>query len=121
MLKYYTRACNFYYGKQAVNLIKKKLALPLCGNQNIAFNTLEIFIRHNNKINSKFIKLNDIKKQNKLLKAKITKYIKNICSKRKNFLKNVNFSDIGHGILMNQIHFFRLRQLKKNRSFKIKK
>ncbi len=93
MLKYYTRACNFYYGKQAEYLIKKKLARPLCGNQNIAFNTLEIFIRHNKKIKSKFIKLSDIKKQNKLLKSKISKDIKNISSKRKNFLKNVNFSD----------------------------
>ena len=35
MTKYYTRACNFYYGINAQKLIKKKLALPLCGNKNI--------------------------------------------------------------------------------------
>ena len=35
MKKYYTRACNFYYGNNANLLIKKKLALPLCGNKNI--------------------------------------------------------------------------------------
>ncbi len=93
MLKYYTRACNFYYGKQAKNLIKKNKALPLCGDKSIAFNTLEIFTRRNKKIQSKLIRLSDIKKQNKYLKAKIIKDIKNICSKRKNFLKNVNFSE----------------------------
>ena len=37
MIKYYTRACNFYYGKQAYLLIAKKKALPLCGNKLIAF------------------------------------------------------------------------------------
>ena len=43
MIKYYTRACNFYYGHQANLLIKKKQALPLYGNKGIAFNTLEVF------------------------------------------------------------------------------
>ena len=45
MRKYYTRACNFYYGTNAKNLIKKKLALPLCGNKNIAFDNIEILSR----------------------------------------------------------------------------
>tara|TARA_B100000963_G_scaffold104521_2_gene90511 strand:- start:13646 stop:14710 length:1065 start_codon:yes stop_codon:yes gene_type:complete len=93
MLKYYTRACNFYYGNAAIQLIKKKQALPLCGNNNTAFDTLEIITKSNNKITSRFIKLTDIKKQNKLLKSKINKDIKKICSKRKNFLLNVNFSE----------------------------
>ena len=121
MLKYYTRACNFYYGKQAKNLIKKKLALPLCGNQFIAFNTLEIFIRRNKTIKSKFIKLSDIKKQNKFLKAKINKDIKIICSKRKNFLKSVNFSETSiMGILNLTPDSFSDggRFNKKNKSFK---
>ena len=91
MIKYYTRACNFYYGRQAKYLIKNKQALPLCGNLNTAFDTLEIFSRKKNKISSKFIYLSDIKKQNKILKAKISKDIRKICSKRKNFLKNINF------------------------------
>ena len=68
MIKYYTRACNFYYGRQAKYLIKNKQALPLCGNLNTAFDTLEIFSRKKNKISSKFIYLSDIKKQNKILK-----------------------------------------------------
>ena len=45
MTKYYTRACNFYYGNNAKFLIKKKLALPLCGNNSIAFDKAEIFKR----------------------------------------------------------------------------
>ena len=31
MRKYYTRACNFYYGTNAKKLIKKNIALALCG------------------------------------------------------------------------------------------
>ena len=46
MTKYYTRACNFYYGNAAIQLIKKKQALPLCGNNNTAFDTLEIIRNH---------------------------------------------------------------------------
>ena len=50
MIKYYTRACNFYYGKQAKYLIKKKkIALPFCGNINIAFDKIEIFKRKDKK------------------------------------------------------------------------
>ena len=47
MLKYYTRACNFYYGKQAQQLIRTNKALPLCGNKRIAFDTIELFTRKN--------------------------------------------------------------------------
>ena len=47
MTKYYTRACNFYYGENAKLLINKKLALPLCGNKYIAFDKLEIITRKN--------------------------------------------------------------------------
>ena len=47
MTKYYTRACNFYYGINAKLLIKKKLALPLCGDKNIAFDKVEIITRKN--------------------------------------------------------------------------
>ena len=45
MIKYYTRACNFFYGDQAKKLIKNKTGLPLCGNDKIAFTSLEIFSR----------------------------------------------------------------------------
>ena len=59
MTKYYTRACNFYYGKQSLQLIKKKNTLPLCGNKNISFDRVEIFSKDKKKITSKII---DIKK-----------------------------------------------------------
>ena len=54
MTKYYTRACNFYYGRQAKYLLNKK-ALPLCGNKKIVFDKIEIFIRKNRTIESKVI------------------------------------------------------------------
>ena len=42
MHKYYTRACNFYYGKESKNLVKEKKTLPLHGNNYISFDKLEI-------------------------------------------------------------------------------
>ena len=50
MRKYYTRPCNFYYGNYAKKLIKKKKALSLAGNPNIAFDQLEIFQRKKKEI-----------------------------------------------------------------------
>ena len=44
MRKYYTRACNFHYGKAAKKLIKKNLGLPLCGNNNIAFSEVDVLV-----------------------------------------------------------------------------
>ena len=92
MIKYYTRACNFYYGKQAKVLIKKKTALPLCGNKKIAFNKIEIYTRKKNKITSKFLDIKNIKKLKKNERIKVSKDLRNIISKRKNFLNFVNFS-----------------------------
>ena len=45
MRKYYTRPCNLYYGKSAIELINNKKALSLANNPNIAFNQIEIFER----------------------------------------------------------------------------
>ena len=73
MIKYYTRACNFYYGANARELIKKKQALPLCGNRHIAFDKIEFISRNNNNIKSKTIKIKDIKKIKNFLKKKLTK------------------------------------------------
>ena len=61
MIKYYTRACNFFYGDQAKNLIKNRTGLPLCGNNKIAFTSLEIFLRKKKNIKSKFINVKEIK------------------------------------------------------------
>ncbi len=89
MGKYYTRACNFYYGINAKFLIKKKLALPLCGNQNIAFDKLEIITRNNKKVLSKIININQIKNLNSSTKKKVKEDLKRIVIKRNNFLKNI--------------------------------
>ena len=92
MSKYYTRACNFYYGKLANSLIKAKKALPLCGKKYIAFDNLEIFSRHKKKIRSRYIHFKNIRKLKYKEKIKVKKDLKNIISKRKNFLLNINFS-----------------------------
>ncbi len=92
MIKYYTRACNFYYGTQANFLIKKKKALPLCGNKEIAFDRIEIITRKKKKISSKIINFRKIKSLSNIKKKKVKEDLKKIISKRKNFLKNVDFA-----------------------------
>ena len=42
MNKYYTRACNFYFGSLSQKNIKKKLSIPLNGNILISFDKVEI-------------------------------------------------------------------------------
>ena len=49
MLKYYTRACNFYYGGHSTLMVNKKLALPLNGNDKISFDTIELITRKKKK------------------------------------------------------------------------
>ena len=85
MKKYYTRACNFYYGTTSQKLIKRKKALPLCGNKDIAFDKIEIFTRVNKKIFSKILKIKEIKLQKKNLRNKITIDIKKISLNKKKF------------------------------------
>ena len=50
MIKYYTRACNFYFGSISLEKVKKKKSLPLHGNRLISFDTVEIFTRKNIKL-----------------------------------------------------------------------
>ena len=61
MTKYYTRACNFYYGKISKEKIKNKTAIPLNKNNFISFDTIEI-ITSNYK---KKINIKDMKEQKK--------------------------------------------------------
>ena len=86
MKKYYTRACNFYYGVNANLLIKKKLALPLCGNKNIAFDKVEIFTRNNDKVLSKTVGIKEIKNLSILCKKKVNQDLRKIILKRKNVI-----------------------------------
>ena len=71
MIKYYTRACNFYYGNLSKELIKKKQALPLCGNKEISFDQVEIFSKNKKKIVSKVINIKKINILPKLIKLKL--------------------------------------------------
>ena len=49
MKRYYTRACNFFYGNESKKLIREKKSLPLNGNKNISFNYIEIITRKSKK------------------------------------------------------------------------
>jgi dihydropteroate synthase len=89
MTRYYTRACNFYYGKESKVLLRKKETLPLNGLQEISFDSIEIFTRKSKK--KIFIK--DVKKLSKLLQKQIIFDLRKITSKNKNF-SNLNFQKL---------------------------
>ena len=86
MKKYYTRVCNFAYGKSSIKLVNKKKNLPLNGNKELSFSKVEIITQESKKI----IDLTDIKKLPKSLREKIDKDLKIITKKNKNF-SNLNF------------------------------
>ncbi len=88
MNKYYTRACNFYFGSKSKENIAKKLSVPLNGNNLISFDEIEII----NRKNSKVINIKDIKKLPRNLKIKINKDLKKI--KQKKTFKQLTLSDI---------------------------
>ena len=92
MRKYYTRACNFYYGNYAKKLIKSKKALPLAGNSNIAFDQLEIFQRVNKKrVKSYKYSIFNINKLSKKIIGVVRKDLKNITFRRKS-LNGIKFN-----------------------------
>ena len=86
MKKYYTRVCNFYYGKLSIKLVNQKKTLPLKGNKEISFDQIEIITRDS----KKKIHFKDIKKLSKYLKNKINDDLKIIIKRNKNF-SNLNF------------------------------
>ena len=89
MKRYYTRACNFYYGNESISLVRKKKTLPLNGNKEISFGHIEIISR---KFKRK-ISISNLNKLSKLLKKQITLDLKSISSKKKNFA-NLNFNKL---------------------------
>ena len=89
MKKYYTRACNFVYGKLSVKLVNQKKNLPLNGIKEISFSQIEVITRGLKKI----INIKDIKKLPKSLKEKIDRDLKIIIKKNNNF-SNLNFKKI---------------------------
>ena len=50
MKKYYTRVCNFAYGKSSIKLVNKKKNLPLNGNKEISFESDRNYSRSSKKI-----------------------------------------------------------------------
>ena len=91
MIKYYTRACNFYYGNLSKRLIKNKQTLPLCGDKEISFDQIEIFLKNNKKqVTSKIINIKKINSLSKSMRLKVILDIKKITSKRKLFGKKNN-------------------------------
>ena len=82
MIRYYTRACNFYYGSLSIKLVKTKKTLPIGGSKNISFDQIEIFSRKKNKIQTKIINIKEIKNLSKEIRKKIISDIKQITSKR---------------------------------------
>ena len=95
MEKYYTRACNFYYGSDSQYKVKKKLSLPLNGSNFISFDCIELITRKSKKtLNIK--KINKLPKQ---IKKKVLFDLQNI-TKKKYFNKlNLNNFPILMGIL----------------------
>ena len=87
MIKYYTRACNFYYGNLSKKMVKTKKALPLCGNKEISFDQIEIFSKNKKKIESRTINIKKINFLPKSIKTKVTEDIKKIIIKRNFFNK----------------------------------
>ena len=86
MRRYYTRACNFYYGNESKLLVNKKKSIPLNGNKNISFDQIEIISR----VSKRKISIKDINSLAKSLKKQIKLDLKKIKSKHKNF-SNLNF------------------------------
>ena len=89
MKKYYTRACNFFYGSHSKKLVRNKTTLPLCGESSISFNQIEIFTKEKKKVKSKIISIKKINKLPQIVKKKIYEDIKKITAKRE-FLNKKN-------------------------------
>ena len=88
MSKYYTRVCNFYYGKISKEKVKKKLSIPLHGNNLISFDEIEILTRKK----CKRIKIKKISALKRSLKKKILIDLEKISKKKT--LKGLKFSNL---------------------------
>ena len=88
MLRYYTRACNFYYGSKSKFLVKNNKALPLNGNDKISFDTIEIVSRKS----VKKISIKNIENLSPQIRKIIKKDIKIITKIKKNF-RNLSFKN----------------------------
>ncbi len=88
MEKYYTRACNFYYGLNSKSKLKQKLSISLNGHKNISFDHIELISRKS----KKKIYFKDIKFLPSKIKKKINSDILLISKKKK--IKGLNLNNI---------------------------
>ena len=79
MQKYYTRPCNFYFGKTSKQKIKKNLSLALDGNNSISFDSVEVI----SKTSKKIINIKNLNKLPSKVKKKVLHDLKKICKKKK--------------------------------------
>ncbi len=89
MKRYYTRACNFFYGNLSKELVKRKKSISLHQIKEISFDHIEIITRKS----KKKISIDQIKYLPNKLRKKINLDIKKINLKKKNF-SNLNFKKI---------------------------
>mgnify|MGYP001331588715 CR=1 FL=1 len=76
MQRYYTRACNFYFGSQSKVLVKKKKTIPLHQIKEISFDHIEIITRKS----KKKISINQIKYLPNDLKKKVYLFVNLFCN-----------------------------------------
>ena len=89
MRSVYIRPLHFVYGSDAKDQLKKKIALPICGNTSIAFAAIEIF---NKKTNTKqILTVSQISKIKGKDKKQIINDLSQITKKRDSIL-NLNLS-----------------------------
>ena len=79
MLRYYTRACNFYYGSESKTLVKKKKTITLNGNHQISFDQIELISRKS----KKKISIHNLKNLTKVQKKKLVVIYKRLLAKKK--------------------------------------
>ena len=86
MSRYYTRACNFYYGNLSKKLVKDKKSIPLNGSNLISFDCIELITRKS----KKKVPVYKISSLPRSIKKKVLLDLKNITQKKKNF-SNLDF------------------------------
>ena len=86
MRRYYTRACNFYYGTQSKNFVRKKKTIALNQINEISFDQIEIITRKS----KKKISINQIKYLPNDLKKKVNLDLKQIIDNSPSCVKLVN-------------------------------
>ena len=95
MQKYYTRACNFYFGKTSKEKIKRKLSFNLGGDNSISFDSIEIISR----VSKKKISIKKINTLPLKIKKKVLFDLKNICKNKKILSLKLNDLPILMGVL----------------------